>query len=269
MCSIQPIKITGYGEARLIPVKKKGHQTPVITNDWERPAIEIVSLMFDRWRQENFFKYMAANYSIDELVSHEEHEATPSLIANPHWHELGKKIGDTRKKIAAMEREIGRFVAQGSNRKAYDDERKSPFVQKKAALKRMKTNLQKLKEEKKHCPLRISPSELGISVCTTIPKEGKIILDTVKLLVYNAEEWLLEIMQWHYRDWRDPRPIVQMIVRQQGDIQVGNGVIKITLHKFGQPSYQQAARGLCEEMTNLEVRSWDGRWRFVYEVADG
>lgn len=262
------IKIAGYGKARLILVKKNGHQTPVITNDRMRSAIDIISLMFDRWRQENFFKYMAANYSIDELVTHEEHEIKPALVANPQWHELEKKIRDTRKKITVMERGIGKFVAKGGDGKAYDDERKSPFVQKMAALKRMKTRLNKLKEDQKQCSAKISPSEIGKDVCTTIPQEGKIILDAVKLAVYNAEEWLLEIMQQYYRDWRDPRPIVRMIIQQKGDIQVNNGVVKVTLHKFGNPSYQKAAQGLCEALTNLEARSWDGRWKFVYEVAD-
>jgi len=109
----------------------------------------------------------------------------------------------------AMEREIGKSVAKGGERKAYEDERKNPFVIKMAALKRMKTRLKKLKEEQKQCPAKISPSEIGQDVFTAIPKEGKIIFDAVKLAVYNAEEWLLEMMQPHYRNWRDPRPILR------------------------------------------------------------
>jgi len=33
-----------------------------------------------------------------------------------------------------------------------------------------------------------------------------------------------------------------MIVRQKGDIQVGNSVFKITLHKFRNPSYHREGK---------------------------
>ncbi|MDQ7821447.1 MAG: hypothetical protein RDV48_01495 [Candidatus Eremiobacteraeota bacterium] len=108
-----------------------------------------------------------------------------------------------------MERGIGKFVANGGSGKAYKDERKNPFILKKAALKRMKTRLQKLKEEHKKCPAKILPTEIGKDSHTVIPHEGKLILDAMKLVVYNAEEWLLELMQSCYKDWRDPTTVLQ------------------------------------------------------------
>jgi Transposase protein len=35
-----------------------GHQTTVITSRWDLREIEVAYRMFERWRQENFFKYM-------------------------------------------------------------------------------------------------------------------------------------------------------------------------------------------------------------------
>jgi hypothetical protein len=35
-----------------------GHQTQVITSRWDLRDIEVAYRMFERWRQENFFKYM-------------------------------------------------------------------------------------------------------------------------------------------------------------------------------------------------------------------
>lgn len=262
------IKIAGYGNARLILVKKNGHQTPIITNDRNRPAVEVASLMFDRWRQENFFKYMAANYSIDELATQQEDEAPTVLISNPHWHDLEKKIRSTKNKIAALERGIGKCVANGGSGKTYEDERKNPFILKKAALKRMKIRLRKLKEEQKKCPAKVVPTEIGNDSHTVIPHEGKLILDAVKLAVYNAEEWLLDLLRSCYQDWRDPRTVLRMMLQQKGDITANDGVIKVTLHRFGNPSYQKAARGLCDELNKLEARSWDGKWKFEYEVAE-
>ncbi len=262
------IRITGYGNARLILVKRNGHQTPIITNDRKRSAVEVASLMFDRWRQENFFKYMAANYSIDELVTHEVHEISVALVPNPRWLELEKKIREARRKIAIMERKVGKLVTQNGETKFYEDERKKPLTTQTSALQRMRTHLKKLQHEQKECPKKISPGEMGLEAKSAIPQEGKVILDAVKLAVYNAEEWLLEIMKSHYRNWRDPRPVLRMILQQKGDYEIKDGVVRVRLQKFEDSSYQKAARGLCEVLTDLEVRSWDGKLKFEYEVTE-
>ncbi|HEX2696886.1 MAG TPA: hypothetical protein VHM28_04210, partial [Anaerolineales bacterium] len=52
---------------RLTP---NGHQTPIVTSRWDLPAVHVAYRMFERWRQENFFKYMGEEYLIDALVDY-------------------------------------------------------------------------------------------------------------------------------------------------------------------------------------------------------
>jgi transposase len=263
------MEVTGYGNARLILVKKKkGHPTPIITNDKTRPVEEVVELMFNRWSQENFFKYMASNFSLDELVTQEVQDAPSPMVTNPRWKELERKRANTKRQIKELECEIGQMASSGESRTYSEDGRKDPFVIKVATLKRMNIMLKKLTAQKKECPEKISLSELTKAAHEVIPTEGKLILDAMKLCAYNAEEWLLELMEKHYHDWRDPRTIVRMIVSQKGDIEVRGDRVIIRLARFSPATYQKAANGLCEELNALEPRSWDGRWRFVYEVAE-
>ncbi len=262
------MEVTGYGNARLVLVKKKGHPTPIITNDRTRPVGEVVELMFNRWSQENFFKYMASNFSLDELVTQEAHDAPSPMVTNPRWKELEKKRAHTKRQINELECEIGQMASSGKSRTYSEDGRKDPFVIKVATLKRMNIMLKKLTTQKKECPEKISLFELTNAVHEIIPTEGKLILDAMKLCAYNAEEWLLERMEKHYHDWRDPRTILRMIVSQKGDIEVLDDRVIIRLARFSPATYQKAARGLCEELNALEPRSWDGRWRFFYEVAE-
>src|SRR5262249_30630358 len=42
-----------------------GHQTNVITSRWDLRDIEVAYRMFERWRQENFFKYMREEFLLD------------------------------------------------------------------------------------------------------------------------------------------------------------------------------------------------------------
>jgi hypothetical protein len=42
-----------------------GHQTQVITSRWDLADIEVAYRMFERWRQENFFKYLREEFQLD------------------------------------------------------------------------------------------------------------------------------------------------------------------------------------------------------------
>ena len=48
-----------------------GHQTTVITSRWDLGDIEVAYRMFERWRQENFFKYMREEFLLDALVDYQ------------------------------------------------------------------------------------------------------------------------------------------------------------------------------------------------------
>ena len=47
-----------------------GHQTPILTSRRDLPAAQVAYWMFNRWRQENFFKYLRDEYALDALADH-------------------------------------------------------------------------------------------------------------------------------------------------------------------------------------------------------
>jgi hypothetical protein len=75
------------GKLRLRQVTRlteTGHQTAVLTSRWKLRDIVVAYRMFDRWRQENFFKYMSAEYALDALVDYGvEEEDLQRLVPNP------------------------------------------------------------------------------------------------------------------------------------------------------------------------------------------
>jgi hypothetical protein len=65
------------GKLRLRQVTRRmenGHQTPILTSRRDLPAAQVAYRMFERWRQENFFKYLREEYALDALV---EYAAVP------------------------------------------------------------------------------------------------------------------------------------------------------------------------------------------------
>jgi hypothetical protein len=75
------------GKLRLRQVTRltdTGHQTAVVTSRWDLRDIDVAYRMFERWRQENFFKYMRQEYLIDALVDYDVEPDNPNRsVPNP------------------------------------------------------------------------------------------------------------------------------------------------------------------------------------------
>ena len=111
----QPVRFL-KGKLRLRQVTRLcdgGHQTNVITSRWDLRDIEVAYRMFERWRQENFFKYMREEFLLDALVDYQiEPEDPTRTIPNPERRALDKQIRAARADLARLEREYGAAAAE-------------------------------------------------------------------------------------------------------------------------------------------------------------
>ena len=55
----------GVKARQVTRLQPNGHQTHIVTSRRDLSAVEVATRMFDRWRQENFLKYMRQEYAID------------------------------------------------------------------------------------------------------------------------------------------------------------------------------------------------------------
>jgi transposase len=93
------------GKLRLRQVTRlqDGHQTPILTSRRDLPAVEVAHRMFERWRQENFFKYLREEYALDALVDYDSEPANPARdVPNPRWSEIDAKLRKARMQLAAL-----------------------------------------------------------------------------------------------------------------------------------------------------------------------
>src|SRR3982074_725754 len=89
-----------------------GPKTTVVTSRWDLRDIEVAYRMFERWRQENFFKYMREEFLLDALVDYQiEPEDRTRTIPNPKRRALDKEIRAARADLARLEREYGAAAA--------------------------------------------------------------------------------------------------------------------------------------------------------------
>src|SRR5262245_56109271 len=109
------------GKLRLRQVTRlcdDGHQTQVITSRWDLRDIEVADRMFERWRQENFFKYMREELLLDALIDYQTEPEDPTrTIPNPERRALDKAIRAARTDLAKLEREYGAAAADNTERR--------------------------------------------------------------------------------------------------------------------------------------------------------
>ena len=89
----QPVRFL-KGKLRLRQVTRlteTGHQTPIVTSRWDLRAIVVAHRMFERWRQENFFKYLREEYLIDALVDYQVEPDDPTVLSPTQFGKPSRK----------------------------------------------------------------------------------------------------------------------------------------------------------------------------------
>ena len=106
------------GKLRLRQVTRltdEGHQTQVITSRWDLEDIEVAYRMFERWRQENFFKYLSEEFLLDALVDYQVQPDDPTrTVPNPQRRALEKEIRAGRAEVATLEQAYGAAAADNT-----------------------------------------------------------------------------------------------------------------------------------------------------------
>ena len=99
------------GQLRLRQVTRRmdnGHQTPILTSRRDLPAAQVAYRMFDRWRQENFFKYLREEYALDALA---EYATTPDdatrAVPNPAWAAADSRLRRACAQLDQLQAEYG------------------------------------------------------------------------------------------------------------------------------------------------------------------
>jgi len=70
-----------------------GHRTPILTSRRDLPAVQIAYRMFERWRQENFFKYLREEFALDALAEHRVEPDDPTReVLNPEWARVDAQL---------------------------------------------------------------------------------------------------------------------------------------------------------------------------------
>ena len=204
--------------------------------------------MFERWRQENYFKYMREEFLLDALVDYRiEPEDPTRTVPNPERRALDKQIRTARAELDEIERRYGAAVADTDQHRptmrsfqiAYDKLGKQLC----AARKR----LSKLKDRRRKLAARVEIRDLSEQAVVKLATERKHLTDLIKMLAYQAESDLLNFLRPHYpRAEQEGRTLLHELFAISGDIHVTEDQLQVTLAPLSSPHRTRAALALCE-----------------------
>jgi transposase len=247
----QPVRFLN-GKLRLRQITRlceNDHQTQVLTSRWDLRDIEIAYRMFDRWRQENFFKYMREEFLLDALIDYRiESEDPTRTVRNPKRRVLDKQIRAARMAVAHAERDYGAAAAASSQprRSAMPG---SKTAQRKLAkqIRTARAHLSKLLNQRRKLPPRVEIRDLNQGALVKLATERKHLTDLVKMIAYQAESDLLTLLRPHYkRADQEGRTLLHELFAAAGDIRVSASELLFTLAPLSSPHRNQAAQALCE-----------------------
>jgi len=267
----QPVRFL-KGKLRLRQVTRlcdTGHQTQVITSRFDLRDIEVAYRMFDRWRQENYFKYMREEFLLDALIDYQVEPEDPTrTIPNPERRALDKDIRTARADLAKLEREYGAAAAESAEQRR-PTMRSFKIAHEKLGkqLRTVRTRVTRLLEKRRDVAKRVEVRDLSERAVVKLATERKHLTDIIKMVAYQAESDLVALLRPHYaRVDQEGRTLLHELFAAAGDIRASDTELHITLAPLSSPHRSHAAQALCEMLDQTATIFPGSRLRMRFAV---
>jgi len=267
--------LPGFKMREVRRLRTDGKQTAIVTTRWKTRPIELAWRMFERWRQENFFRYMREHFALDAMASRRvEPVGEERTIPNPKRAKLGKKLGRLKTELQALEKDYGARAFE-------NDESLRPTARGfKIAngklgreIRRLRRKCVRLKERISALPERIAAADAEGPQIVKLDPETKHLTDTIKMVAYRAETALVGLLndEVYARTEEEGRALVREILRAPADVlpDEREGVLRVRLHGLANPRSNAAVRHLCEALNEAEITYPGTRLRLRYEPQNG
>jgi len=245
---------------------ENGHQVQVVTSRQDLSAVEILWRMFNRWRQENFFKYMRQEYAIDALVEYEIVAVDHALDRpNPDRKRIEKELSKAQAEETKLTSRYGKLLVDNPTRKqpaVADFKLANQKLGTLVAAARAK--VQDLKAERDALPERVSAATLE-----RLSPERKLITDTLKIAAYQIESDMVRMLtpEQYPRIEQDGRKLIVAALKSKADIEPVGKELRVTLPPQSAPHRDRAIHAICQQLNAMNVVYPGTSLRLRYAVA--
>src|SRR6266436_758412 len=268
----QPVRFL-KGKLRLRQVTRlteTGHQTPIVTSRWELRAIVVAHRMFERWRQENFFKYLRQEYLIDALADYQVEPDDPNRsVPNPARKALEKEIRTVRVHLRKLRQSYGATAidyVQGRTRTVVRFEIAEEIIRKK--INKTTDRIKKLKVRCESLPARVPLADARKGQeAVKLSTERKHLTNVLKMVAYQIESDLVELIHPEYKRVEDEgRTFIQTVLQDTADIEPKVDQLRITLAPLSSPHRSRVLETLCDVLNKTNTLFPGTQLRMRYSV---
>jgi hypothetical protein len=262
------------GKLRLRQVTRlmdNGHQTPILTSRRDLPAAQVAYRMFDRWRQENFFKYLREEYALDALVEYAAVPDDPTReVPNPAWAALDAQLRQAQACLDRLQAEYGLEALTN-----LENQRRTmrgfkiaqgPLGQK---IWSAWQRILQLEKRRAAVPRRVPVQAVTEEPVVKLAPERKHLTNLIKMVAYQAESDLLRLVAPHYRRTSDEgRTLIQSALASAADLQVTRTELLVTVAAQSSPHRTRAIAALCNELNLTKIIFPGSRLRLRYAIRE-
>jgi prepilin-type processing-associated H-X9-DG protein len=261
------------GQLRLRQVTRlsvDGHQTPIVTSRRDLPAVEVAYRMFERWRQENFFKYLREEYALDSLADHRLEPADPDrTVPNPALYVLDHQLRQARLELQRLSSQYGLDAL--ANVEAKRRTMRGFKIAASAigrAVATAEQRVARLERRRQRLPKRVPVAQVVDGQVVRLSTERKHLTNCLKAVAYQAESELVRLVGKHYRRAEDEgRTLVQAALASTADLIVTETELRVVLAPMSSAHRTRAIAALCVEL-NARAAAFPGsKLRLRYSVG--
>lgn len=240
-------------------LNSNGHQTSILTTHPVLAMVIIAGKMFGRWIQENFFRYLIADYDFDKLIQYEVRSIDENKeVVNPQHRRLSHALKKLREKIS---RQKAYFypLAEKAMDKTLDDIEEIYKQQAHHAeqLKLLQQQQQELIIQLNGVPKRIKLVEMASeSRYNKLHAESKLFMNIIKMICYRAETTFANILQEYLpRGADEKRMLVKQIINTAADLlpDYENKKLVIVLHSLSAPRFNVAIEKIIPLLNDTQT----------------
>jgi len=248
-----------------------GHQTPILTSRRDLSAVLVAFRIFERWRQENFFKYLREEFALDALAQYAVAPDDPTReVPNPHWAAVDAQLRHAYARLDRLQAEYGleAFTNLEEQRRTM---RGFKIAQGKLGqqISDAWQRAQQLEARRNKVPRRVPVQSLTSEPVVKLAPEIQHLTNLIKMVAYQAESDLLRMLAPHYRRVEDEgRTLIQSALASAADLEVTPSELRVTLAPLSSPHRTRAIAALCEELNRSNVRFPGSSLRLRYAVRE-
>jgi transposase len=232
------------------------HQTPIITSRRDLAPAEIAYRMFERWRQENFFKYLREEYAIDALADYAVEPDNPSRdVPNPVWHQIDAQLREAKTDLASLYATYG-IKAAANPESSRPTMRGFKIAHGKLGheIRQAMKRVNLLRAKRDRTPHRVPVKDTVDGPVIRLAPEKKLLTNILKMVAYQAETDLYRMVAPHYKRAEDEgRTLIQAAMSSAADIEVTTTEIRVTIAQQSSALRTKAIAALCDALTQMNT----------------